>query len=172
MTYAEALTDAMHWLAAKPDTLFLGQAVACDGTGMSASFKGIDPDRLIELPVFENTQLGMSLGLALAGYVPVSVFPRWNFLMAAMDQLVNHLDKIPLISEYRPKVIIRTAVGSVHPLDPQWQHKGDFSDPVKQMLKTVRLERVETPSQVVLAYQHAYHRKYSTIVVEISDLKH
>src|SRR5262249_21360606 len=72
-------------------------------------------------------------------------------------------------SDYRPKVIIRTGVGSVRPLDPQWQHKGDFTDAMRLMLKTVKVVRVDEPEQVFPAYQQAYTAEGSTIVCEVSD---
>ena len=53
--------------------------------------------------------MGISTGLALSGYVPVTCYPRFDFLLLAMNQLVNHLDKIRVMSnnEFQPKVIIR-----------------------------------------------------------------
>ena len=112
MTYFNELKRAMDWLAAQPNILFLGQAVGCAGTAMTTTLKDV-PDALkLELPVAEETQLGMSYGLALEGFVPVSVFPRLNFFILAMNQLVNHVDKYPLISDYKAKVIIRTGHGS------------------------------------------------------------
>ena len=38
--------------------------------------------------------MGMSIGLALNGYIPITCFPRFDFLILAFNQLVNHLDKI------------------------------------------------------------------------------
>ena len=68
----------------------------------------------IELPVFEDTQMGMSIGLALNGFVPITCYPRFDFLVVAFNQLVNHLDKIKFMSEkqFNPKIIIRTSIGS------------------------------------------------------------
>ena len=31
------------------------------------------------MPVFEDVQMGLSLGMALNGYVPISCFPRFDF---------------------------------------------------------------------------------------------
>ena len=169
MTYFGELQRAMEWLAGRPDTLFMGQAVGSPGTAMFNTLKEIDPSRRLELPVAEEMQMGMSIGLALQGLVPVSVFPRWNFLLLAVNQLVNHLDKLPMVSEYRPKVIIRTGIGSVLPLDPQWQHKGDFTDVMAGMLHTVRVVRLDRPEQIVPEYQNAYHAPGPTILCEVSD---
>jgi len=169
MKYFDELARAMVWLGTKPRTLFLGQAVGYPGTAMFNTLRDVPADRRREFPVAEEFQLGVTTGLALQGFVPISIFPRWNFLLLAVNQLVNHLDKLPLISDYRPKVIIRTGVGSVRPLDPQWQHKGDFTDAMQLMLKTVRVVRLDEPEQIVPAYQEAYEFEGSTILCEVSD---
>ena len=57
---------------------FVGQAVSVPGTYVQ-HFKEVPEDQRIELPVFEDTQMGMSLGLTLAGKHVLSVFSRWNF---------------------------------------------------------------------------------------------
>ena len=168
MKYGAELTRAMTWLGEKPDTIFLGQAVAYPGTAMTTTLMGVPKEKLLELPVFENTQMGMSTGLALAGFVPITIYPRWPFLLDATGQLVNHLDKLPLISAYRPKVIIRVGVPSRTPLDPQPQHLGNYSDPFRQMLKTVEVIELLGAHQVFDAYRKAYEREdgRSTLIVE------
>jgi pyruvate/2-oxoglutarate/acetoin dehydrogenase E1 component len=156
------LKDAMHWLAKQPNTLFIGQAVGCPGTKMSADFADIAADRRIEFPVAEEMQLGVCLGLSLQKYVPICVFPRYNFMMRAMDALVNHLDRIPLYSEYRPFVLIRTAVGSRVPLDAGHQHSDNFSGALWQMFRTVRVVENAQLSD----YQNCYRSRRSAILVD------
>jgi pyruvate/2-oxoglutarate/acetoin dehydrogenase E1 component len=173
MKYFDELCRAMEWLASDPRVVFLGQAVACPGTAMSNTLKNLSRDKLLELPVTEELQMGMSSGLALAGQVPVSIFPRWNFLLLATNQVVNHLDKLPLMSNggYRPKVIIRTGIGSVRPLHPQHQHVGDFTEAFRLMCRNIEVIRLDEPEQVFPAYQRALERDdgKSTIVVEYGD---
>jgi len=163
----------MTWLATDPRTIFLGQAVAFPGTAMSNTLKEVDKNKLIELPVFEETQMGMTSGLAISGFIPVSIFPRWNFLLCAVNQLVNHLDKIPQLSggNYPGKAIIRTSVGSVRPLHPQHQHVGDFTDAFRLMCSTTEIIRLEEPEQIFPAYQYALLREdgRSTVLVEFGD---
>lgn len=170
--YAQELRKAMRWLGHQYSTLFLGQAVACPGTAMTGTLQDIDPQKLIEVPVFEDCQLGMSIGLALCGCIPVSIFPRWNFLLLATNQLVLHLDKLPLYSSYRPKVIIRTAVASREPLDPQIQHYGDFSAAFRLMLKNVEVIDLRHHAEIMPAYRKAYERcdGRSTLIVERTEL--
>lgn len=173
MKYFDELKKSMEWLSDQPGTLFVGQAVAVPGTGMSNTLLDVHKKKLLEFPVAEEFQMGFSIGLALNGAVPISIFPRWNFLLLSTNQLVNHLDKISIMShgEYSPKVIIRTAIGSERPLDPQIQHVGDFTESFQNMLKTVEVVRLEEPEQIFPAYRRAYERtdQKSTILVEYGD---
>jgi len=173
LKYFEELKKAMNYLASQPNTLFLGQAVACKGTGMSNTLVDIDLKKRLELPVCEEMQMGMTNGLALQGIVPISIFPRWNFLMCAVNQLVNHLDKIKAMSDgqFIPKAIIRTAIGSERPLHPQSQHIGDFSDAFRLMLQNVDVVRLSEPDDILPEYEKAYAREdgKSTILVEYGD---
>ena len=159
-------------LAVNRDTIFIGQAVKYPGTGMYDSFVDISDDQKYEMPVTENLQMGISIGLSLTGKIPISVYPRWNFLVSATDQIVNHLDKLPLITncEMIPKVIVRVAVGSVNPIDPQEQHKGDFTDAFRSMCQTIKIVRLETPEDILESYRKAlYETEGSTILVENPD---
>ena len=125
----------------------------------------------IEFPVNEELQAGVSNGLALAGLIPVSIFPRWNFLLLATNQIVNHLDKFPIFSGYKTKVIIRTSIGSERPLHPQYQHVGDFSDAFRLMCPNIEVIRLDEPEQIFLSYKKALEREdgKSTILVEYGD---
>jgi pyruvate/2-oxoglutarate/acetoin dehydrogenase E1 component len=173
MKYFEELVKAMNWLAEKPDTMFLGQAVEFAGTAMTNTLRNVAKSKLLEMPVAEEFQMGLTIGLAINGTTPISIFPRWNFLLLATNQLVNHLDKLPLFShgEFIPRVIIRTAIGSERPINPQIQHTGDFTDAFRLMLKTVDVIRLEEPEEIFPAYKLAYERNdnKSTILVEYGD---
>jgi len=171
--YFEELEKAMTWLANHEDTLFLGQAVSVPGTAMSTTLQAVAPEKLIELPVAEEMQMGISVGLAIDGFVPISIFPRWNFILLGMNQLINHLDRMPQISNngYPTKVIIRTSIGSERPLHPQYQHVGDFSEAIAMMLNNTDVVTLEDPTEIFPAYQYAYERTdgRSTIIAEYGD---
>ena len=171
--YFDELKRAMEMLAADERVVFLGQAVACPGTGMSNTLKDVSAAKLLELPVNEEMQMGMTNGLALAGHVPVSIFPRWNFLLLAVNQLVNHLDKFHAMSNgsLTPKAIVRTAIGSERPLHPQHQHVGDFTDAFRLMCSTIEVIRLDEPEDIYPAYERALYRDdgRSTLLVEWGD---
>jgi len=171
MKYFDELKRSMEWLGQQSDTIFLGQAVEYAGTAMTNTLKDVSPDKLMEMPVTEDMQMGITNGLAISGYVPISIYPRWNFLLLGVNQLVNHLDKLPLISDYKTKVIIRTGIGSERPLHPQFQHIGDYTEAFQKMLPNVEVIRLDEPEQIFEAYQKAYNRTdgKSTILVEWGD---
>jgi len=164
--YFDELTRAMTWLGQQPSTLFVGQQTRYPGQRMHASLAGVPMEKRIEMPVAENFQMGFCTGLALEGYVPICSFPRWDFAIIAADQLVNHLDKIPLVSDYRPKVIIRTAVGSDRPLNPGPQHTQNHSDAVRLMLKTIPVVELTRADGVLSGYEWAWKQEGPVIMVE------
>ena len=173
MKYFDELKKSMEWIGAKEGTIFIGQAVEVPGTAMFNTLKDIDKTKRVELPVFEDTQLGMSIGMSLAGKKVISIFPRWNFLLCATNQLVSHLDKLPIISEGKitPNILIRTAVGSQRPLFPGHQHIGNMSSAFRKMLTSVEIIELFEPEDIFPAYKKAFERDdgKSTILVEFQD---
>jgi pyruvate/2-oxoglutarate/acetoin dehydrogenase E1 component len=171
LKYFDELKASMDMLAKDPRVVFIGQAVEYAGTAMSNTLKDVPKEKLIEMPVFEDTQMGITLGLALAGYIPVSIYPRWNFLICATNQLVNHVDKITMMSDYKPRIIIRTGIGSERPLHPQHQHVGDYTDAYKLMCPNIKIVRLKEPGQIYNAYCDAYLKNdgNATILVEYGD---
>ena len=173
MKYFDELKKSMEYLGKKKDTIFIGQAVEVPGTAMSNTLKNVNKKKLVELPVAEDMQMGMTLGLAMDKNVPISIFPRWNFLLYGINQLINHIDKFKVMSgkEISPKIIIRTGIGSQRPLHPQFQHLGDFSESIQKMCTTIEVIKLKEPKNIFPAYKKAYERKdgINTIIVEYGD---
>jgi pyruvate/2-oxoglutarate/acetoin dehydrogenase E1 component len=173
MKYFDNLKKSMTLLGSHRKTIFIGQAVEYEGTAMTKTLIYVNKRKLLELPVAEEMQMGITLGLALDGFIPISIFPRWNFIMCAMNQLVNHLDKISSMSnkKFKTKMIIRTSIGSKRPLDPHCQHVGDFTEVVKKMCPNLEVLRLNEPEIIIPSYKKALNRKdgKSTILVEYGD---
>ena len=171
--YFDELKRAMDYLGEQENTIFLGQAVEYKGTAMTNTLKDVSRDKLIEMPVSEEMQMGITNGLAVGGKVPISVYPRWNFLILAINQLVNHLDRLKEYShnEYAPKVIIRVGIGSERPLHPQAQHVGEFTEGFRKILNNIEVIRLDEPEDIFPAYHKAYNRTdgKSTLIVEYGD---
>jgi|TARA_R110000787_G_scaffold272764_1_gene380291 pyruvate/2-oxoglutarate/acetoin dehydrogenase E1 component len=173
MKYTEEIVKAMSMLADNPKTIFIGQAVEYEGTGLYDSLSHLPKNKRMELPVAEYLQSGLANGMAIEGLIPVSTYPRWNFLLMGTDQIINHLDKFKSMSNGKltPKVIIRVAVGSEQPVDPQCQHKGNFAEAFRNMtINTEVIELIE-PEDILPAYTKALNRKdnVNTILVEFAD---
>ncbi len=162
------LNQAMLLLAAQPRALFIGQGVAYDGHALFKNFDGVPMSQRVEFPVAEELQLGYCTGLSLMGFLPISIFPRCDFLLRAMDQLVNHLDKLDQMSrgQFRPKVIIRTRVGTRKPLDAGPQHTQDHTEAFRSMLTTVNVRRITQEGEIQPAYRRALERPESSLIIE------
>ena len=170
MKYKDELIRAMDWLADKEDTVFLGQACKVSGHAISSTLLNVPDEKRIELPVFEETQLGISMGMALEGYVPITMYPRFDFFILACNQLVNHLDKIRDMSngEMRPRVIIRVAVGSKNPIDAGPQHTQNHTEAFRKMLTEINVVELTEPEDVFKVFEEAYNREdsRSTLIIE------
>ena len=173
MKYFNELKKAMLFLSKNKKVVFIGQAVTYPGTAMFNTLTEIKKDKKFELPVAEEMQMGMTIGLAMNGHIPVSIFPRWNFLLLGTNQMVNHLDKISLMSKekFHQKIIIRTAVGSERPLHPQHQHVGDFTNQFSKMCKNIDFIKLKEPKDIFPAYKKALLRKDNkpTVLIEYGD---
>lgn len=165
--YAEEMIRSMKMLAGDPRTLFLGQWYG----RVAWTLADIPDSKKLELPVIEDAQMGICTGLSLAGFIPVSCYVRWNFLLLAANQIVNHLDKIERMSDggYKPKVIIRTAVGSTRPLYPGCQSDGDYTAAFRLMLTNIDVVTLPEPEDIYPAYSRALHSDRSTILVEYGN---
>ena len=165
LTFSQAVNDAMRRLAQDPRVLFVGQSVAYDGATIFDSLDGIPMDRRLEMPVVEDFQLGFCIGQAMMGQVPVSIYPRMDFLVLALNQLVNHLDKMPRFG-WNPKVIVRTRVGGTWPLNAGPQHTQNHTRAIDSMTEWVRVVEVTTPEEVHRAYHMAMDQDGSFVIVE------
>lgn len=170
--YKAEITKAMTLLGEDPRTIFIGQSVVYPGPiDIAETLDGVPKQKKLEFPVAEDLQLGVSIGLSLQGFLPVSIFPRFDFLIIATNALVNHLDKIEEMSagRFRPKVIIRTCVGSKNPLNPGPQHCQDHTDALKALLTNVDIVKLETAEDIVPAYKRALESERSTIMIELAE---
>lgn len=152
--------------------LFVGQGVAADGIAWHADFAGVPAGQKVEFPIAEELNVGAAIGLSLTGHLVCVCIPRFDFLLRAADQLVNHLDKLEVMSagQYRPRVIVRTQVGKRTPLDAGPQHTNNHAAAFRLMLRAVRVVEVAEPMAALAVYRDlAAGRGSSVIVVENFD---
>jgi len=171
MKYKDELIRSMEWLGEKDDTIFLGQSVKYSGNAIYNTLNTLKDSMKIETPVFEEVQMGMSTGMAMDGLVPISCFPRFDFLMRCMDSLVNHLDKMQVMTEntFKPKVIMRTSIGSTNPLNGGVQHTQDYTKVFKNILTEVDVILLNEPEEIFPTFQNAYENDGSSLIIEWGD---
>jgi pyruvate/2-oxoglutarate/acetoin dehydrogenase E1 component len=169
MNYKEEIKKSMD-IITQEETLHIGYGLITSGRG-GGSLKGISNDKIVETPVAENLMLGLAIGLSLEGYTPVVYYERFDFIMNAMDALVNHLDKIREISngEFSPKVLIRCVVGGKKsPFFTGTTHTQDFTDALKLLVK-IPVYKLGSVDSIQDTFINCYKSNESSIIVEEKD---
>lgn len=142
------------------------------GSRMYGTLDKIPLKNCIEMPVCEGLMTSMAIGMSLEGYRPVVCFERHDFMLLALDSIINHIDKLPYLSgdRYKLPIIIRAIVGSANPLNPGPQHTGDYTQAFRHLLKNTP---VYTPHNA-LGFEMAWNDVGNTlsgavIIVEKRD---
>jgi len=97
LSYAAAIREALELALTRDECVFvMGQGVD-DPSGMFGItldlHKKYGEDRVFDTPLSENALTGVAIGAALSGMRPVYMHNRPDFLLLAMDQIVNHASK-------------------------------------------------------------------------------
>ncbi|MBS3113787.1 alpha-ketoacid dehydrogenase subunit beta [Candidatus Woesearchaeota archaeon] len=97
ITYAEAIAEAISQSMEKdPSVFIIGEGVP-DPKAIFGTTKGLvekyGSDRVLDMPVSENALTGVCIGTALRGMRPIMVHQRLDFVLLAMDQIVNNSAK-------------------------------------------------------------------------------
>jgi len=172
--YFDELTRTMTEISKDSRVKFIGQSVVWDGHALFKTLKDVPMDKRMELPVSEDFQMGLSTGMALEGWIPVSIFPRMDFLILAANQFTNHLVNIATVSKggYKPRVIIRVSVGATEPLYSGLQHCQDHSAVFRLLARNgVEVVELKRKEQIYPAYMRALTREdcKPTLLIEYGD---
>ena len=95
-------------LESEPRIMFLGEDIRDPYGGAFKATKGLSQnfsDRIINTPISESAIVGIGVGLAIAGKIPVVE-------IMAFDQILNHATKYPWIYGVDVPLIIRTPMGA------------------------------------------------------------
>lgn len=142
-----ALEDALE---ADSSVIVLGEDVAIPNGPFGAT-KGLHArfgDRIIDTPISESAMIGASLGMAMGGLRPVVEIMYADFMMVAMDQIVNQVANTRYVSRGRlsAPLVIRTQQGSTPGSCAQ------HSQSLEAMLAHVPGLRVAVPATAQDAY--------------------
>lgn len=95
--YGTAILAAFEYLLETyPEVFVIGQGLWSPwyvGNSMTDLDKKFGVERVIDTPVSESACTGAAVGAALAGMKPIVVHPRMDFMLYAMDAIVNQAAK-------------------------------------------------------------------------------
>ena len=170
MKYRDIIRSAMEEMARDRRTVFLGYNILF-GSRAYGTLNTVSKEQCIETPVAENLMAGLAIGLVLSGSRPVVFYERHDFVLNALDAIVNHLDKIETMSygQFRTPVVIRAVVGGRAPLDPGLQHIQDYTEAFRRMVSFPVLD-LTTPAEAREAYARVLSMDSPVMVVEHRDL--
>lgn len=102
-------------MRADPRVWVLGEDVARGG--LWGQYRGLldefGPERVVSTPISELTIMGAGLGAALVGTRPIIEMRIFDFVMCAMDELVNQIAKVRYMfgGQASPAVVVRMPHG-------------------------------------------------------------
>jgi pyruvate dehydrogenase E1 component beta subunit len=117
ITYRQALNDTLgEELARDSNVLLMGEEIGVfQGSyriteGLLQEF---GPKRVVDTPIAEEGFVGVAIGAAMLGLRPVVEIMTINFILVAIDQVVNHASKIHYMfgGQVRVPLVIRTPSG-------------------------------------------------------------
>lgn len=119
ITFRQALNDTLgEELARDPNVLLMGEEIGkFEGSykiteGLLAEF---GPKRVVDTPIAEEGFVGLATGAAMLGLRPVVEIMTINFILVAIDQVVNHASKIHYMfgGQVRVPLVVRTPSGGM-----------------------------------------------------------
>ena len=106
---------ALQEMRRDPTVWVLGEDVARGGLWgqYKGFFEEFGADRAVSTPISESTIMGAGLGAALVGTRPIIEMRIFDFVMCAMDELINQIAKIRYMfgGQARPAVVVRMPHG-------------------------------------------------------------
>ncbi len=177
ISYKEGIRLSMEMIAKEnSNAIFLGYNVKHGSKGDGA-YVNIPEHQLFETPVAENLMMGIAIGLSLEGYLPIVYYERFDFILNALDAIVNHLDKIEKMSkgEFKPKVIIRAMIGGKKkPFFTGLTHIQDFTEAIRKMVNFQVWKIGENwknydPRFTIELYKKALKINKSVLIIEEKD---
>lgn len=119
LTYRQALNQTLgEELARDPNVVLMGEEIG-KFQGSYRITEGLldefGPKRVVDTPISEEGFVGLAIGAAMLGLRPVVEIMTINFILLALDQIVNHAAKIHYMFGGQAKVplVIRTPSGGV-----------------------------------------------------------
>jgi pyruvate/2-oxoglutarate/acetoin dehydrogenase E1 component len=125
LPYIAAIGEAISEEMARDESvLYFGQNIATSDD--DPFLKAFGPDRVRVTPISETAEIGMAVGAAFAGYRPVVELYMAEFMLVAMDQVVNEAPRFHYMSGGQVKVPIVLKAGYGFTCGWAGQHTGSI----------------------------------------------
>ncbi|MGH2916767.1 MAG: alpha-ketoacid dehydrogenase subunit beta [Solirubrobacteraceae bacterium] len=123
--YIAAVNEAIGLELARDDSVvFYGQDVA--PSDADPLVKQFGRDRIRVSPISETAEIGMAVGLALGGYRPIVELLMAEFMLVAMNQVVNEAPRLRYMSGGQVKVPLVLKAGYGFTAGWAGQHTGSI----------------------------------------------
>lgn len=123
LPYIQAIAEAVHQEMERDETvLYFGQNLALSDD--DPFLKAFGPDRVRVTPISETAEIGMAVGLAFVGFRPVVQLYMSEFMLVAMDQVVNEAPRFFGMTAGQVKVPIVLQAGYGFTAGWAGQHTG------------------------------------------------
>ena len=125
LPYIAAIGEAIAEEMARDDkVLYFGQNIAT--TENDPFLQSFGADRVRVTPISETAEIGMAVGAAFAGYRPVVELYMAEFMLVAMDQVVNEAPRFHYMTGGQVKVPIVLKAGYGFTAGWSGQHTGSI----------------------------------------------
>jgi acetoin:2,6-dichlorophenolindophenol oxidoreductase subunit beta len=123
LPYIAAIGEAIHQEMERDDSvLYIGQNIAT--TDDDPYLKAFGSDRVRVTPISETAEIGMAIGAAMAGYRPVVELYMAEFMLVAMDQVVNEANRFHYMTKGQVQVPVVLKAGYGFTAGWAGQHTG------------------------------------------------
>jgi pyruvate/2-oxoglutarate/acetoin dehydrogenase E1 component len=123
LPYIAAIEEAIREeMERDASVLYFGQNIATHEN--DPFLKQFGPDRVRVTPISETAEIGIAVGAAVAGYRPVVELYMAEFMLVAMDQVVNEANRFHYMSKGQVKVPLVLKAGYGFTCGWAGQHTG------------------------------------------------
>lgn len=167
ITYREALACSMRAaLASNTSAIVYGLGVT-DHTGIFGTTLGLEKEfgaaRVFDTPISEDAMTGFAVGASVSGLYPIHIHIRADFLLLAMNQLVNSAAKYRYMygGKFTAPLLIRAVVGR------SWGQGAQHSQSLQAMLAHIPGLTVVMPAtaeSVLDTYAYAVQKHRGPVV--------
>ncbi|OGS08521.1 MAG: hypothetical protein A2270_11035 [Elusimicrobia bacterium RIFOXYA12_FULL_51_18] len=167
ISYRDAITLSMRDAMRKnPRALVYGLGVT-DFTGIFGTTLGLEKEfgseRVFDTPLAEESMTGFAVGAALNGLYPIHIHIRTDFMLLAMNQIVNSIAKYKYMygGLFKLPMLIRAVIGR------SWGQGAQHSQSLQALFSHIPGLTVIMPSSaraVLDAYDHAVNRYKAPVI--------